>query len=331
MKTLAPKSSSLTNMYWLVKREFWENRGGFLWAPVITGGVFLLLNLMGIITAEVLGARHGIHFGASGELSNVMSRMDAGDMSKVGMVLDVAMYSSMALITVVLGFVVFFYCLGALYDDRRDRSILFWKSLPISDTGTVLSKVLSATVLAPAIAVVVGLVAGMAQLLMVAITLSFHGVNVWQLLMQAHPFRVMGNLLGYIPVYVLWALPSAGWLLLCSAWARSKPFLWAVALPVATGLLITWFGIMGLFNLPSTWFWKEIVLRGLFSVFPGGSFTANTGSGHALVINDGNSLDVMNLGQSWAAMTTANLWIGVAVGIGLIAGAIWFRRWRDDS
>ena len=57
--------------------------------------------------------------------------------------------------------------------------------------------------LAPAIAVVVGLVAGMAQLLMVAITLSFHGVNVWQLLMQAHPFRVMGNLLGYIPVYVL--------------------------------------------------------------------------------------------------------------------------------
>ncbi len=331
MNTLAPKYSALTTMYWLLKREFWENRGGFLWAPVITGGIFLLLNLMGIITAEVLGARHGIHFGASGELSNVMSRMDAGDMSKVGMALDVAMYSSMAIITVVLGFVVFFYCLGALYDDRRDRSILFWKSLPISDTGTVLSKVLSATVLAPAIAVVVGIVAGMAQLLLVAITLSFHGVNVWHLLMQAHPFRVMGNLLGYLPVYVLWALPSVGWLLLCSAWARSKPFLWALTLPVASGLLITWFGIMGLFNLPSTWFWKEIVLRGLFSVFPGGSFTAARGNGHALVINSGNGLDVMNLGQSWSALTTANLWIGVAIGIGLIAGAIGFRRWRDDS
>ncbi|HEX5306827.1 MAG TPA: ABC-2 transporter permease, partial [Dyella sp.] len=299
MKTMAlnnPASGnrSLTNMVWLVKREFWENRGGFFWAPVITGGIFLLLNLMGIITAEVLGARHGISFGASGQLRDVMSRMDAGDMSKVGMVLDVAMYSSMALITVVLGFVVFFYCLGALYDDRRDRSILFWKSLPISDTGTVLSKVISATVLAPAIAVVVGILAGMAQLLMVAVTLSFHGVNVWQLLMQAHPFRVMGNLLGYIPVYVLWALPSAGWLLLCSAWARSKPFLWAVALPVATGLLISWFGIMGLFNLPATWFWKEIVLRGLLSVFPGGSFTAN--SGRSLSINASNGLDVMNLG-----------------------------------
>lgn len=316
---------------WLVKREFWEHRGGFLWAPVITGGVFLLLNLMGIIAAEVIGARHGINFGASGELRNVMSQMDAGDMSKVGIALDVAMYSSMAIITVVLGFVVFFYCLGALYDDRRDRSILFWKSLPISDTSTVLSKLVSATVLAPVIAVLAGIAAGFAQLVMVAITLSFHGVNVWQLLTLAHPFRVMGNLLGYIPVYVLWALPSAGWLLLCSAWARTKPFLWAVVLPVASGLLISWFGIMGLFNLPTSWFWKEIVVRGLFSVFPGGSFTAYNGSPHALTINGESGLDIMNLSRSWAAVATPNLWIGVVIGAGLIAGAIWFRRWRDDS
>ena len=55
---------------------------------------------------------------------------------------------------VVLAFVVFFYCLGALYDDRRDRSILFWKSLPLSDTQTVLSKLISALVVAPAIAVI---------------------------------------------------------------------------------------------------------------------------------------------------------------------------------
>jgi len=316
---------------WLVKREFWEHRGGFLWTPVITGGVFLLLNLMGIITAEVIGARHGISFGASGELRKVMSQMDAGDMSKVGMALDVAMYSSMAIITVVLGFVVFFYCLGALYDDRRDRSILFWKSLPISDTGTVLSKVVSATVLAPAIAVLAGIAAGMAQLLIVAITLSFHGVNVWQLLTLAHPFRVMGNLLGYIPVYVLWALPSAGWLLLCSAWARTKPFLWAVVLPVAAGLLTTWFGIMGLFNLPAGWFWREIVARGLFSVFLGGSFVVSHGSPRAVTFDDGGNLDVMSLGHTWSALGSANLWIGVVVGAALIAGAIWFRRWRDDS
>ena len=226
----------MKTFYWLVKREFWEHRGGFFWAPVITGGIFLLLNIMGIITAEVLGAqpRHPLRCQRRTAATSCRD-MDAGDMSKVGMALDMAMYSAIGImLIVVLGFVVFFYCLGALYDDRRDRSILFWKSLPISNTSTVLSKVVSATVLAPVIAVVVGIVVGMLQLLILAITLSFHGVNVWQLLVLAHPFRVMFNLIGYIPLYVLWALPSVGWLLLCSAWARSKPFLWAVALPVAT-------------------------------------------------------------------------------------------------
>lgn len=318
----------MKTFYWLVKREFWEHRGGFLWAPVITGGIFLALNLMGIIAAEVVGARHGIHFGAGGELNNVMARMDSGDLSKVGMALDLAMYSSIGMISVVLGFVVFFYCLGALYDDRRDRSILFWKSLPISNAATVLSKVVSATVLAPVIAMIVGILAGMVQLVIVAITLSFHGVNVWHLLALAHPFRVMANLIGYIPVYMLWALPSVGWLLFCSAWARSKPFLWAVAVPVATGLMVWWFDIMGLFNQTSAWFWTHVVIRGLFSIAPGGSLTADL---HGLRVGKGNELGLLDLAQTYQALGTANLWIGVLVGAALIAAATWFRRWRDDS
>lgn len=316
-------------MYWLVKREFWEHRGGFFWAPIVTGGVFLLLNIMGVITAEVVGARHGINFGASGGLQRVIADMDAGDLSKVGFALDVAMYSAMGLLIVVLGFVVFFYCLGALYDDRRDRSILFWKSLPISDASTVLSKVVSATVLAPIVAVFTGIVVGMLQLLILAVTLSFHGVNVWQLLLLAHPFRVMFNLVGYIPLYLLWALPSVGWLLLCSAWARNKPFLWAVALPVATGLLVSWFGIMGLFDLPTTWFWKNIVQRGLFSVFPGsGSVFGHRGD---FAVSDTPGMDFMDLGNTYQLLASPNLWIGAVIGLGLLAGAIWFRRWRDDS
>jgi ABC-2 type transport system permease protein len=318
----------MKTFYWLVKREFWEHRGGFLWAPLITGGIFLLLNIMGLITAEVIGARHGIRIGASGELQRVISQMDAGDMSKVGMALDITMYSAMALITVVLGFVVFFYCLGSLYDDRRDRSVLFWKSLPISNTSTVLSKVASATVLAPVIAVAVGIVAGMLQLFIVAVMLSFHGINVWQLLVLAHPFRVMANLIGYLPLYLLWALPSVGWLMLCSAWARSKPFLWAVALPVATGLMVTWFDIMGLFNLPAGWFWMNVVQRGLFSAFPGSGVVANFDSS---TFEHGPRLGVLDLMHNYQMLATPNLWIGVLIGAGLIAATIWFRRWRDDS
>ncbi|HEV2540441.1 MAG TPA: hypothetical protein VGU03_12165 [Frateuria sp.] len=327
MKTLVGNNPLGSNMYWLVKREFWEHRGGFLWAPLITGAVFLVLNLMGIVTAEVVGARHGIHFGASGEMQHVISQMDAGDMSHVGMALDIAMYSSMALIFVVMGFVVFFYCLGAIYDERRDRSILFWKSLPLSDSQTVLSKVASATLVAPIIATLAGIAAGILQLMMVAVTLSFHGVNVWQLLLLAHPLRVMLNMIGHIPLYLLWALPSVGWLMACSAWARTKPFLWAIALPVATGLLVTWFGIMGLFNLSAGWFWQNIVARALFSAFPGASLVA----GDDLVRTGKDNLDFMNLSNTYHLLGSANLWIGVLVGLGLIAAAIWFRRWRDDT
>ena len=329
MNTQTLKNQTLNNVYWLVKREYWEHRGGFFWAPVITGGIFLLLNIMGIITAEVLGARNGINLGASGGLQHVIADMDAGDLSQVGLALDIAMYSAMGLLVVVLGFVVFFYCLGALYDDRRDRSILFWKSLPVSDTSTVLSKVISATVLAPVIAVVVGIVVGMLQLLILAVTLSFHGVNVWQLLLLAHPFRVMFNLIGYIPLYALWAAPAVGWLLICSAWSRSKPFLWAVALPVGTGLLVAWFGIMGLFNLPTAWFWKNVVLRALLSVFPG---TGNLfGSHNTVAFVSSNGTDALDLAQTWHLAVTPDLWIGVVAGVALLAGAIWFRRWRDDA
>jgi ABC-2 type transport system permease protein len=321
----------MKTFYWLVKREFWEHRGGFLWAPIITGGVFLLLNIMAIIAAEVIGTRHGINFGASSDLHRVIEHMDAGDMSQVGTALDLAMYSSMGLIVVVLGFVVFFYCLGALYEERRERSILFWKSLPISDTSTVLSKVVSAALLAPVIAVAVGIAAGMLQLVILAVTLSFHGINVWQLLILAHPFHVMANMIGYLPIYLLWALPSVGWLMLCSAWARSKPFLWALALPVATGLLVTWFGIMGLFNLSAEWFWVNIVLRGLVSVFPGSGIAFNADRIQVAHVPGQPHLDFMDLGQNYALLATPDLWIGVIAGAALIAAAIWFRRWRDDS
>jgi len=322
------KNGTLNNMYWLVKREFWEHRGGFLWAPVITGGIFLLLNLMGIITAEVFGASRGIQIGNAGGLKVIINKMDAGDLDKVGLMLDLSMYSAMSMIAIVMGFVVMFYCLGALYDDRRDRSILFWKSLPVSDLSTVLSKVISATVLAPLIAIIVSVLAGIAQLLMMAITLSFHGVNLWHLLAQAHPFRVIANMIGHLPLYLLFALPSVGWFLLCSAWARTKPFLWAVTLPVLAGTLVSWFDLMGPLDLSSNWFWRHVILRMLVSVFPG----SNLVYGSSKLTADGdNPLAFVDLAQTYRILTLPEMWIGVAIGAALIAAAVWFRRWRDDS
>jgi len=325
------KTSTTNTLFWLVKREFWEHRGGFFWAPVITGGVFLLLNLMGIITGEVLGAGHGLNLAFGGSQNNMnllVKALDKQSMDTVGAGLDLVMYSPSMIISIVMGFVVFFYCLGALYDDRRDRSILFWKSLPVSDAATVLSKVIAATVVAPFIAVVVGTVTGILMLMLFALTLSLHGVGVWHLLTLSHPLQVMMNLVGSIPLYLLWALPTVGWLMLCSAWARGKPFLWAVVVPVAIGIAIGWFNLLGTLNVSNSWYWRDVLGRVLLSVFPGGWLTQVPhigGDGPAEVMS---SLGVVH---TYAALGSLNLWVGVAAAIAMLAGAIWFRRWRDDS
>lgn len=323
----------MKTLYWLVKREFWEHRGGFIWTPVITSGVFLLLNVMGIISGEVFGLHHGFNVGYSPDGGNSLAAMiqslDARHMQMVGAGLDVAMLSASFLISVVFAFVVFFYFLGALYDDRRDHSILFWKSLPISDTSTVLSKVIAGIVVAPIIVVACGVLTGIAMLLLFAITLSLHGVSVWSLLMLAHPFQIIGFLIASIPLYLMWALPTVGWLMLCSAWAKNKPFLWAVIIPVAIGIMISWFNLMGSAGLKNTWYWREIMARALFSVFPGG-WLRDAASNH--LGEDPQSIsDFFTIPHSYEVLATPDIWIGAVIGIAMLAGAIWFRRWRDDS
>ncbi|MFK2876490.1 hypothetical protein [Rhodanobacter hydrolyticus] len=319
----------MKTFYWLVKREFWEHRGGFLWAPVITGGVFLLLNLMGIIGGEVIGAQHGFHFLFNDRIHILDHALTAEEAAKAGAFMDVMMYSTSFIISVVLGFVVFFYCLGALYDDRRDRSLLFWKSLPLSDTATVLAKVVAGTLLAPFIAVICGVLTGIAMLLLFTVALSFHGIGAWHLLVYAHPFQVIVNLIGSIPLYAMWALPATGWLLLCSAWARSKPFLWAAVLPVVVGVMLGWFNLMGTRSVGGGWYWKDVVCRILLSVFPGSWLGAS--SYQSVSSGAEHTLDVLDLGSAYSVMAAPSFWIGAIAGLALLAAAIWLRRWRDDT
>ena len=326
------KTSALGKMYWLVKREFWEHKGGFFWAPVITSGIMLVLHVMSIIAAEVLLGHHGTYIQYNGtNLDHMLANASRGDLAKVGMALDVTMYSNTAIVSMVLGFVVFFYCLGALYDDRRDRSILFWKSLPLSDTSTVLSKVISAAVVAPAICFVVGVLSGMATLMMYTVVLALHGVDVWPLLTLSHPFRITANLLLSIPLYLLWSLPTIGWLMLCSAWARSKPFLWAVLLPLATWAVLGWLQLMG-YRLVSMEDFGYLIARAELGVFPGGWLMSN----HQQIADSlnaasqGNPLYALNFMHAWQAVLSADLWIGVACGALMLAAAIWFRCWRSE-
>lgn len=312
---------------WLLKREYWEHRGGFLRAPLIASGIFLFINLMAIITGEVFSRRAGISI--NGEQMDMITRQLQSNGANVGAVLDMAMYSAASIAGVVLIFVVFFYCLGALYDDRRDRSVLLWKSLPISDRDTVLSKLASAGLVAPVVAVLVGIVCALVMLLMTAVAASLHGLPAWQLLAQSNPFRVMFTLLALIPVNLVWALPTLGWLLLVSAWARSKPFLWAVGIPVGAGILLTWFNLLSSMGMPSGWFWEHIVGRALLGAVPMGWL------GHAAdmfrdVRDPQELLDTLTVTSAYAQLVRPEFWLGAIAGAAMIAAAIWMRGKRTE-
>ena len=326
----------------LLKREFWEHKGGFFWAPIWAGGISLLLTLMALVVGQVAASRAV----ASGkmqidgnvminglDLSVISSNMDAEAMRNLAGGIDISMFMSSLWPMIVLGFVVFFYSLSSLYDERKDRSVLFWKSLPVSDRDTVLSKVASALLVAPTIAVGAAIATMIGFMLLISVFVMFHNGNPVTLIWgPGNPLKVAASLVAMIPVYALWALPTVGWLMLCSAWSRSKPFLWAILLPLFSGILVSWFNLMNVFNLNDGWFWRNIVGRSLLSIVPGSWYTwPAMHNDMARIENPGDFINAIQIGKSWAVFGMMELWVGVLVGAVMIFAAIRLRRWRDDN
>ena len=316
---------------WLVKREYWEHKGGFYWAPIWVSGVMLLLTLLGIVVAESAASRIQVNGGIPWR--EISERMSSGDFVHAGTGLDVAYVALAGLLCVVFFFVVFFYLLGALYDDRRDRSVLFWKSLPVSDTSTVLSKVAAAVLLAPLISMAIATVAYIVLLVIVGIWALLHGINPLPAIGASHTLGLFWRFLLTLPVDALVALPTVGWLLFWSAYARSKPFLWAVLVPLFAFIANSWIGLMGLPHLSKEFLYKDVISRLLFGIMPGWwledggekfRFTRN-------VFRGDDMLEVFSPSHVYGLLATPGVWVGAVAGTALIVAAIWLRRSRIET
>jgi ABC-2 type transport system permease protein len=325
----------MNTMGWLVKREYWEHRGGFLWAPVWVSVVMLALTLVGIISAEVVGSRVEVSGGVPWD--RIAERLNAGDIAHAGAGLDGAFVALAAILCIPLFFVLFFYLLGSLYDDRRDRSVLFWKSLPVTDTATVLSKVIAAVLLAPIIAFVVAIAAYVVLLLIVCGWAALHGINPLPAIASSHPLGLLWRLALTIPVDALWALPTVGWLMFWSAFARSKPFLWAVLVPIFVVIANSWLGMLGAPSFSRSFLVNDVVFRLLFGIVPG-AWLQGTGLDLGDRIRGVNSdgevstvLAIFDPSVVYALLGTPKLWIGVVVGAALIAASVWLRRTRIET
>ena len=322
--------TNVNTMKWLIKREFWEHKGGFFWAPIVVGAIlvclFILPAMIGLFSGGGVFQVNGI------SITALVSDMAVADKERLGQTIADRYLGASAPLFAVLAFVGFFYSLNTLFDERKDRSILFWKSLPISDSKTVLAKVFFVLGIAPVIAVICAVILSLTVLFLAGILAMSKGINLLGYVLS-NPSFYAGPvyLFAMIPIYLLWALPTVGWLLLVGAWAKGKPIVWAVGAPILAVGLIAWVNKIFELGWDTNWLWSNIIVRGLFSILPGSWLSSSSDGLNPHAQNIGSNSSEIMFTQALQQLGTANLWIGVFVGAAFIYAAIRVRRWKDEG
>ncbi|MBS0319423.1 MAG: hypothetical protein JSR18_02690 [Proteobacteria bacterium] len=306
---------------WLLRRELWEHKGSFLWAPLVMAAALVLLVSL-----------PGAHF------SVTVNGSDAAQAAqRAVMTLSASFLGASLPLFGMLAFVSLFYCIGALYDDRRDRSILFWKSLPVSDGETVVSKLVMVLVVGPLLTIAIAIATSFVVLLIVGGVLAAKGTPVLgAMLATPAPYVAPLLLVGLWPVYVVWALPSVGWLLMVSSWARSKAFMWAVGVPVLAMIVVKWLKLFIGPEWQGDWLVRHVFARALAGLVPGNWFLFNQGATFHRALPDGSAAppfaEIGNLfADSWATLAAPGVWVAAAIGVAMIFTAIRLRRTRSEA
>lgn len=279
--------------YFLIRRELWEHRA-FWRIPLVLTGIAVVFYLLAMISI-------------GGGLTNLHPHGTAIP-KDIGTVLA----ASGSFFDFILGLLLLFYLSDCLYGDRRDGTVFFWRSLPISDAATVVSKLLAAMIAAPVIMWVFVVLNGLVGFFLLAIGVTLRGAAGFTLF--AHPavmFGTWGMLLYGMLVQSLWWLPYFGWLLFISSVSSRIPLLWAIIPPVVAGLVETLaLGTHHVFHILGSHLGANPVLLSSNNI-ANGSLGFDLGHG---------------FGWITYLLTTPSMWIGVGVGLGFTALAVWIRR-----
>jgi ABC-2 type transport system permease protein len=294
-----PAESPMTSprpLYWSVRRELWENRFVYL-APLIVAAVVLFTTAIIVLTLP---------------MRKNFAAMDAAQRHSA-IVTPFSMAPAPIMLTTFL--VGFFYCLDALNGERRDRSILFWKSLPVSDRTTVLSKVMIPAVVLPVIAIILGRLVQFILLLIGTAAFAGNRINPATTLWAEFRFFHEPVIMFYgMAVHVLWFAPIYGWLLLVSAWVRRAPLLWAV-LPALAIAAVEYIAFKTRYFLNMLQYRMTGAMREAFALPP-------------------NHKDNGVIDRIWELspgrfLSAPGLWVGLIFAVACVALAIHLRRNRE--
>ena len=286
--TNAPESSQafapslaawLRPVYWSVRRELWENPSIYI-APLLAAALFLLAFGVSVV-------RMRLH-------REMLWSMEQYELAP-------ALIMGIALLIGII------YCLDALYGERRDRSILFWKSLPVSDLTAVVSKLAIPILVLPILSFAITVATQFLMLILSSAVFAGSSANIASLWAHAGFFRVSAIWLYHlVTVHGLWYAPLYAWLLLVSAWSPRAPFLFAIVPP---------FVIWGLEKLAfnTSYFWKMLQYR-------------LTGPGGGMATEHHQDFVSTLIPQHF--LSTPGLWTGLAVAAVFLLATVQLRRSR---
>jgi ABC-2 type transport system permease protein len=291
-QVIAPAVISATRrMYWSVRRELWESRSIYI-APLAVAALILFGFLISTI-----------HLPDKMRAALALNPVQQHE-------LIAQPYDFAALLIMFTTFVVgVFYCLDALHGERRDRSILFWKSLPVSDLTTVIAKASIALVVLPLLTFAITVVTQWIMLLLSTAILLGSGLSVATLWTHLSLFQMWLMLLYHLlAIHALWYAPIYGWLLLVSGWARRAAFLWA-ALPLVA---------------------INVVEKIAFNTSHFAALLEHRMGGPEAAALTAGSMSMDSLTQLTPAqfVVSPGLWIGLVVTLVFLAAAVRLRRYQ---
>ncbi len=291
-----------------IRREFWEHRS--LWIAPLLVGVLLL-------AAVATFSQVQLFFGAAPQAA-----IPPLFLMLLGW--QVPFYLAAGIVVVV-------YLLDCLYGERRDRSILFWRSMPVSDTQTVLAKLLVGLFIVP---LATFLLAAVTSLLASGILALRHHVLVngrapppWNALvwLRAQMFLLYG-----LVSLLLWYAPYAAYLMLASAWAKRSPYAWAFVPPVLLAIFeYMLFGTNYLGRIVESGFYQLVRLAFSLNLQLAFSF-GDMGASAPVSRAPGGAVQQPGPGPT-GLLESPQLWLGLAAAALMLVLAIRLRRYRDDS
>ena len=299
----------------LLQRELWEHRSIYV-VPIVVAILMTLASLTGQVSID--GMEH-VDMGIVGA-SNMPDNARAVVLSGIMIGLSTTFVFAMWILTI-------FYVLDSLYAERKDRSILFWRSVPSTDFETVLSKLLTAMLVIPLVTFAMIVVTHLAVLLITSVWVGARGGSGMYLIWGSVPFiDNWAATLIFVLVLPLWLSPFIGWFLFVSAFTKRSPFLTAflpiVVLPLLEKMIFNSAVFAEAFFIRSIKMPLFMDLGTMERLFDEGDHFASLGDA---------KLSLLGLMDFSGFLANPGLWLGLIVCGLFTAAAIYVRRYRDDS